>query len=276
MDTDMDIIDAHFHIIAPRDLRSDAPDGPRPFTVDRYLRAIDRFAASGRWSRVAGGVVVGGSRDTREETLAEALAELEDATSDRGAALRGGRNFIGVIAHRADLGGDRIARLHADGIRGIRFNLLRDRDADVTGDDVEALARRVHDEAGWAVHVAADIAERPDVADAVGRLARDGVHVAVDHMGMSGAGVDRLVDLAAAGAGVKATGFSRVDFPVADALRRVHEANPAALMFGTDLPGSRSYRRLNAGDVDVLLDVLGDWEMPRVMHANAFAFHDFS
>lgn len=270
----MDIIDAHFHIIALRDYRPDRPDGPRPFTVESYLRIMDRFAAKGRWRALTGGVVVGGSRDTREETLLEALTELEDAVAGRGVARERGRNFIGVITNRADLRGRRIGELHDAGIRGVRFNLTGGRDG--SADEIRDVARRVHDEAGWVTHVAVDLADRPDVASAIGELARDGVHVAVDHMGMSGAGVDRLVALAADGAGVKATGFARVDFPVADALRRVHAANPAALMFGSDLPGAHARRQLDMGDIDVLLDVLGDWEMSRVMHDNAAAFHDFS
>ena len=58
----------------------------------------------------------------------------------------------------------------------------------------------------------------------------------IDHLGMSRAGLPALLGLVEAGAWVKATGFGRVDHDVPAALRAIAAANPAALMFGTDLP----------------------------------------
>ena len=107
----MDIIDSHFHIIGARDLRPDRAFAPPPFTVDRYLQLTDRMADAARWSRVAGGVVFGGSLQTREETLAEALEELELEAQSRGFAREDGRNFVGVITGTTELGSDRILAL---------------------------------------------------------------------------------------------------------------------------------------------------------------------
>lgn len=45
---------------------------------------------------------------------------------------------------------------------------------------------------------------------------------------------------------------------VADALRRIDAVNPQALMFGTDLPGTRAPRAFTAEDLDVISDTLGD------------------
>ena len=116
-----------------------------------------------------------------------------------------------------------------------------------------------------------DVSSRPEVAELLPELPA----VAIDHLGMSEQGIDRVAELAAEGVRVKATGFGRLDFPVADALERIHAANPRALMFGTDLPGTHAARRFDRSDVDVILDVLGEWEMPRVMRDNALAFHKF-
>ena len=226
----MDIVDSHFHIIGARDLQPDKAFAPPPFPVDRYLQLTDRMADVDRWSRVVGGVVVGGSTQTREETLVEALDELELEARSRGFARDDQRNFIGVITGTTDLGADRVLELDAKGIRGIRFNLFKGQEIAVG--DLEALACRVHDLAGWTTEVYFDVSSRPEVADLLPQLPA----VAIDHLGMSAQGIERVVELAAAGVRVKATGFGRLDFPVADALGRIHAANPRALMFGTDLP----------------------------------------
>lgn len=265
----MDIIDSHFHIIGARDLQPEKAFAPPPFTVDRYLQLTDRMADADRWSRVIGGVVVGGSAQTREETLAEALEELELEARSRGFSREEGRNFIGIITGTTDLGADRVLALDAKGVRGIRFNLFKGQEIAVG--DLENLARKVHDLAGWTTEVYFDVSSRPEVADLLPNLPA----VAIDHLGMSAPGVDRVVELAGEGVRVKASGFGRLEFPVADALERIHAANPRALMFGTDLPGTHAARRFDRSDVDVILDVLGEWEMPRVMRDNSLAFHKF-
>jgi len=44
---------------------------------------------------------------------------------------------------------------------------------------------------------------------------------------------------------------------VPDTMRRVHAVNPEALMFGTDLPGTRAGRPFQDSDVDLISDVVG-------------------
>ncbi len=53
-------------------------------------------------------------------------------------------------------------------------------------------------------------------------------------------GLAPLLDLAEHGVFVKTTGFGRVDFDVAAALRDFSAANPECLLFGTDQPSTRS------------------------------------
>ncbi|MDO5731003.1 amidohydrolase family protein [Corynebacterium sphenisci] len=267
----MDIIDAHFHVIAARDLQPELPDAPRPFPVDAYLQAVGRVAEEVDWARFTGGVVVGGSRRDRARTLVEALEQLElEAAAAGRAPADGGRAFIGMITGTADLGAERVLALDARGVRAVRFNLLRGQE--VADGDLLAVAHRVHDLAGWATDVAVDVTARPGLVARLPELDR----VCVNHLGMAEAGVDAVVDLAARGVRVKATGFGRLPFPPADALRRIHRANPGALIFGTDLPGTRAERRFGGADLELLLDVLGEWELPRVLHDNARALYRFA
>lgn len=82
--------------------------------------------------------------------------------------------------------------------------------------------------------------------------------ISIDHLGLSAAGLPRLLDAVDRGIRVKATGFGRLSLNVADALRRIDAVNPQALMFGTDLPGTRAPRAFTAEDLDVISDTLGD------------------
>lgn len=94
----------------------------------------------------------------------------------------------------------------------------------------------------------------------VGRLAHRAVHrrvapadiastlaalpkVSIDHLGLSREGLPHLLRLAEQGVHVKATGFSRGDLDVPDALRQIARAHPGALVVGTDLPSTRASQR---------------------------------
>lgn len=72
---------------------------------------------------------------------------------------------------------------------------------------------------------------------------------------------------------VKVTGFGRIDFDAASALRDLHAANPHALMFGTDLPSTRAPRPFLDEDVPRVVDVLGEDAAKQVLHQNALAFY---
>ena len=74
---------------------------------------------------------------------------------------------------------------------------------------------------------------------------------------------------------VKATGFGRIDFPVADALRDLHAANPRALMFGTDLPSTRAPRPFSTADLSLIYETLGESEAQKVLWYNAMDFYRF-
>ena len=75
---------------------------------------------------------------------------------------------------------------------------------------------------------------------------------------------------------MKATGFGRVDFQVADALRAIYAANPHALMFGTDLPSTRAPRPFETSDIELLVDTLGDKAAEMALWLNAASFYRVS
>jgi hypothetical protein len=97
--------------------------------------------------------------------------------------------------------------------------------------------------------------------------------VSIDHLGLSKRGLPAILRLAAHGVQIKATGFARVDFNVAEALRNITKANPDSLVFGTDLPGTRAPRPFHDSDIDLVADALGEDLAGKVFHDNAVAFY---
>ncbi len=73
----------------------------------------------------------------------------------------------------------------------------------------------------------------------------------IDHLGLKPTGFDTLVRLVERGVYVKASGFGRVTLEVGSSLRALCDANPQAVVFGTDLPSTRAKRPFRGSDVDV-------------------------
>ncbi len=96
----------------------------------------------------------------------------------------------------------------------------------------------MHAVAGWHTEVYAAGADLAALEPRLAALPR----LSIDHLGLDADGLAVAVRLAAGGAAVKATGFGRVDLDVRAALRAIAAAAPRALMFGTDLPGTRARR----------------------------------
>jgi predicted TIM-barrel fold metal-dependent hydrolase len=241
------LFDAHFHVIDPRfPLQANQGFLPPPFPVEAYREAAHPLG-------VTGGAAVAGSFQAFDRGwLLDALAAL-------------GPGYVGVAQLPAAVGDDEIATLDAAGVRAVRFNLHRGGSA---GDaDLDRLARRVWDVAGWHVELYADAATL-DV-DRLTRLPK----VVVDHLGMTAAGLKPLLRLVDAGAAVKATGFGRVELDVAAALRAVAAVNPGALLFGTDLPSTRARRPFDPSDIDLVIETLGEDHARLALHDNAVALY---
>jgi predicted TIM-barrel fold metal-dependent hydrolase len=242
------LFDAHLHIIDPRfPLVPSQGWLPDPFTVDDYRTRVADLG-------VVGGAVVSGSFQGFDQAyLVDALARL-------------GPGFAGVTQLPASVPDDEVMRLHAEGVRAIRFNLRRGGSEGV--DHLEDLALRVHALAGWHAELHVDGRELPGLEDRLAALPK----VIVDHLGLSAVGLPSLLRLVAGGAKVKATGFGRVDFDIPSALGAIHAVDPSALLFGTDLPSTRAPRPFHDGDVELVRAALGD-EAGRALHDNAAALY---
>ncbi|MEU4430550.1 amidohydrolase family protein [Nocardia rhamnosiphila] len=241
------MFDAHVHIIDPRfPLIENEGYLPEPYTVADYRRRMSRF-------RPSGGAVVSASFQSNDQSyLRAALAEL-------------GPGWVGVTRLDLDASDSEILDLHEAGVRAVRFNLKRAA-ADIASMTRQAL--RAYELAGWHVEIYVDGQMLASLQPVILKLPK----VSIDHLGMSEEGLSYLLDLVDRGARVKATGFGRVDMDVATALRRIHAVDPAALMFGSDLPGTRAGRPFRESDVELICDVVGT-DMNAVLEDNARAFY---
>jgi predicted TIM-barrel fold metal-dependent hydrolase len=211
---------------------------------------------------IRGGAVVSGSFQAFDQSYLEAaLQEL-------------GPGFVGVTQLPATSSDAEIQRLHKIGVRAVRFNLRRG--AGARAADLESFARRVRDLVGWHVELYVDSRDLLGEDGGLSPLARTVARLpaaSIDHLGLSAEGLPALLRLVEQDVRVKATGFGRLDFNVADALRAITRANPAALMFGTDLPGTRAPRAFHSDDIALIRSTLGDTLARKVLYENACEFY---
>ena len=243
------VFDAHFHIIDPR-----FPLVPNNgYLPERYI-VRDYLARTSEYD-LRGGVVVSASfQGFNQDYLVNALARL-------------GTGFVGITQLPHTVSNEEIVELHIAGVRGIRFNMKRGGSEDIA--HLEKMAHRVHELAGWHVEFYVDSRKLEALQPMLCHLPA----FSIDHMGLSHEGFPTLLRLVECGARVKASGFGRLDFNVADALREVHDANPNALMFGTDLPSTRAARPYSDHDFQLIVDTLGDEGARRVLFDNAVGFY---
>ncbi|MBU8579831.1 amidohydrolase family protein [Brevibacterium luteolum] len=245
------VFDAHLHIIDPGFPLTDN-DGylPNPFTVADYRQRIAGLPASAGMEVVGGAVVSGSFQGFDQTHLVAALAAL-------------GPGFVGVTQVPVSVTDAEIDALDAAGVRAVRFNLRRGGSAGI--EDAELLARRVWDRAGWHAEFYLDARDLGELSPLLTRLPQ----VSIDHLGLSQAGFPQLLRLAEAGAKVKATGLGRIDLDPAEALRQIAEANPQALMAGTDLPSTRAPRPFADEDLSLIRDVLTAEQAQAALWGNA-------
>ena len=238
----MPIFDAHFHVIDPRfPLVPNQGFLPEPFTVSDYRSRVAGLD-------VVGGAVVSGSFQAYDQTyLVDALAQL-------------GPGFVGVANVPSDIGDAEVLALAEAGVRAFRVNLFR-------GGDVAqiALAPRLYALAGWHLEVYLDARDLPELAPKLALAPR----LVIDHLGMTQAGLPALLGLVKNGAYVKASGFGRIDVDPYSALRAIAALNPAAAVFGSDLPGTRAQRPFEAADIELVGEAAGE----RALYDNALAHY---
>ncbi len=243
------LFDAHLHIFEPVfPLPGNQGFVPEPFTAEQYRV---RTASLG----VVGGAVVAASTQGTDPAPLLAAARVL------------GPRFVVVAEAHPGQGEEDFAALAAAGVRGIRFNLFRGGAFGLPA--MLAHARRA---AGFGLHAElyADAATLGAHVDALAALPAG---LALDHLGMTEAGLPATVELARAGVKVKATGFGRVSLDVAHALGRLADAAPGALMAATDLPSTRAQRPFEEADLALIARILGPDRARAAFHDNAAAFY---
>ncbi|MEV0104231.1 amidohydrolase family protein, partial [Nocardia sp. NPDC050789] len=173
--------------------------------------------------------------------------------------------WVGVTNLHIDASDAEILALSKAGVRAIRFNLKR-AGGDIVG--LTMLALRAYELAGWHVELYIDGSMLGSLEPVITKLPK----LSIDHLGMSDDCLPYLLNLVDRGAKVKASGFGRVAMNVGSALRKIHTVNPEALMFGTDLPGTRAGRPFRDADISLLADSVGS-DLHKVLEDNARAFY---
>ncbi len=241
------MFDAHVHVIDPRfPLIENQGYLPDHYTIADYRKRMARFDVDG------GAVVSGSFQGADDRYLTTALAEL-------------GPGWVGVINLHPDATDEQILELDRAGVRALRFNLKRAA-VDIVTLTMQAL--RAHELAGWHVELYIDGSMLGSLEPVISKLPS----LSIDHLGMSDDCLPYLLDLVDRGARVKASGFGRVSMDVPTALRRIHAVNPDALMFGSDLPGTRAGRPFRDSDIELIGDAVGA-DMYKVLGDNARAFY---
>jgi predicted TIM-barrel fold metal-dependent hydrolase len=174
-----------------------------------------------------------------------------------------GPGFRGVAVLDDAVGDAELARLHAGGVRGVRFNMLFKGGPSWAA--LDRLAARIAP-LGWHVQFLIDVAATPDLDTLLARLPVPAVIDHVGHMpkdrGIADPGFRSL--LRSVGSGrtwVKLTGAYRIADPpyaaVAPLARALIAANPERMLFGTDWPHPGHAGQMpNDG---TLADLLADW-----------------
>ena len=226
----MQIFDAHLHIIDPAfPLVKSAGFLPEPFDSLDYQRATESIG-------VVGGAIVSGSFQALDQSYL------------RAALLRLGPTFVGVTQLPADVSAEEIRELDAVGVRALRFNVHRG--GSETLAQLERFAHRVHDLVGWHVEVYVDGAHLEELEARLAALPR----IVIDHLGLTKAGNAPLLRLVERGGYVKASGFARLDFDPIPFIEGLIAVRPDAVLFGTDLPGTRSPRPFDRRDLERLCE----------------------
>ncbi|MGM0757910.1 amidohydrolase family protein [Bacillus zhangzhouensis] len=241
----MRIFDAHFHIIDfDFPIQENQGYTPPSYVVNDYRRETADLG-------ILGGAIVSGSFQGFDQGyLLKALGEM-------------GTAFCGVTQLPYTVTDDEIVRLDQHGVKALRFNVKRGGSEDIS--KLDYFARRVHELVGWHSELYIDSKYLPDMSSTLEKLPS----VSIDHLGLSEEGLPHLLHLVDKGVRVKATGFGRVDLNVEHALTSIYQANPDALMFGTDLPSTRAKRPFEYGDVELIQQLFDEKASDQILYKNA-------
>jgi len=250
--------DSHFHVFGPHAVFPYA--AKRPFTPHdapkAMLLALHRRLGFGR-----GVIVQSTCHGTDHAALLDFLADVGD-------------RYRGVALLDADVDADEIARLHAAGVRGVRFNFLPHLGNRPSPEGVRAVVERVAP-FGW--HVAVHVGGK-ELLDTLGLITAIRAKVVIDHVGrvdvtegVTGFGFGALKKLLDRGTvWVKLSGLdrlSRAGPPFADSValaRALVRHAPTRVLWGTDWPHPNISRFMpNDGELVDLIPQIAEDERSR-------------
>ncbi len=246
----MKIFDAHFHII-DYDFPVVENQGytPPSYVVEDYEQAVNQL-------NIVGGAIVSGSFQQFDQGyLLHALEKL-------------GPKFCGVTQLPFTVTDEEIIALNEKGVKALRFNVKRGGSEDLS--KLDYFARRVFDLVGWHSELYIDANNLPAIQTTIESLPA----ISIDHLGLSEEGLPQLLQLVDKGVKVKATGFGRVELDVKQALQKIYETNPDALMFGTDLPSTRAKRPFHEKDITLIQELFDEKARNKILYENALKWYD--
>ncbi len=239
------LFDSHFHIIDKRyPLFENKGYLPPEFTLKNYKTATKKLDITG------GAVVSGSFQKFDQRYLKDTLEQL-------------GKNYYGVANIPFDISQSELVQLNKAGIVAVRFNLKRG--GSETLNHLVSLSNRLYDNFGWHTELYIDAANLKDLKSTLIQIPS----FSIDHLGLSNAGLPELFYWAERGIKIKATGFGRIDFDPVPAMKKIMEINPAALMFGTDLPSTRAKRPFSEDDIKLIKDHFTDTQCNHIFYQNA-------
>ncbi|QBR83054.1 2-pyrone-4,6-dicarboxylate hydrolase [Legionella israelensis] len=243
------LFDAHFHIIDQRfPLKINHDFLPKPFSFHDYQARMKPYLLIG------GTLVAGSFQEGYQEFLIDFLSHQA-------------KNHVGITTLSDEISDKDILALDEKGIKGIRFNLYRSMAQ--SPEKLVRFSRRIFDLVGWHVELYVQNSRLVELEKYIRQMPK----VSIDHLGLTREGLGRLYRLVEKGVRVKATGFMRVDFEVLDALKKINDICPQALMFGTDLPGTRASRPFNASDLNLITTHFNESECRNILAQNALEFY---
>ncbi|WP_291298177.1 amidohydrolase family protein [Elioraea sp.] len=243
------LFDAHLHIFDP----AFPMPGNQGFVPDAFTVA-DYRARTAPLGIVGGAVVAASTQGTDPAPLLAAAAAL-------------GPRFVVVAEAHPGQDDAAFAALAEAGVRGVRFNLWRGGTFDIPAMLAHARAAATH---GLHAELYADAATLGPHVEALAALPAG---LALDHLGMTEAGLPVTVALAEVGVKVKATGFGRVALDVPRALEALARAAPRCLMAATDLPSTRAARPFADDDLGLITRILGPDLAAAALSDTAGAFY---
>ncbi|WP_042354655.1 amidohydrolase family protein [Bacillus rubiinfantis] len=245
----MKIFDSHLHIIDNR-----FPLLPNHGYLPNYFSCQDYRKSTEKLNIVGGAIVSGSFQGFDQSYLSDAIQTLGD-------------NFVGVTQLPYDTSDEEIIRLNQLGVRALRFNVNRGGSEEILC--LDYFASRVYELVRWHTELYINSKQLPELTSIIENLPA----VSIDHLGLSKDGFSTLLSLVAKGVRVKATGFGRIDFDPQEAIKAIHNINPDALMFGTDLPSTRAKRPFQLTDIDLIINTLGEKQAERVLYRNAVKWY---